>query len=74
MKLIAMATFSPSSSSCDTTREEHGVKFSLEHKISRIGTQITRIRKDENIELCDIVKLFYCAKLKKQNITKRHMS
>jgi len=49
---------------CDTNREEHGAKTSLEHKIqallSCIGTQITRIRKNENTELCDIVKLFYC--------------
>jgi len=51
---------------CDTTREEYGAKTSLEHKIqallSCIRTQITRIRKNENTELCDIVKLFYCAK------------
>jgi len=50
---------------CDTTREERGAKTSLEHKIqallSCIGTQITRIRNNENTELCDIVKLFYCA-------------
>ena len=26
-----------------------------------IGKQIKRIRKNENTELCDIVKLFYCA-------------
>jgi len=55
---------------CDTTREERGVKTSLEHKIegllSCIRTQITRIRKNENTELCDIVKLFYCKKCSKQ--------
>jgi len=51
---------------CDTNREEHGAKTSLEHKIegllSCIQEQITRIRENENTELCDIVKLFYCAK------------
>jgi len=50
---------------CDTNREELGAKTSLEHKIHAllecIATQIARIRKDENVELCDIVKLFYCA-------------
>ena len=49
---------------CDTTREDYGAKTSLEHKIrvllSCIGTQITRIRNNENTELCEIVKLFYC--------------
>jgi len=54
---------------CDTNREEYGAKTSLEHKIqallSCIGTQITRIRKNENTELCDIVKLFYCKKCSK---------
>jgi len=51
---------------CDTTREQHGAKTSLEHKIQGlmecIGTQITRIRNNENTELCEIVKLFYCKK------------
>jgi len=51
---------------CDTTREQHGVKTSLDHKIqallSCIGTQIARIRNNENTELCEIVKLFYCKK------------
>ena len=41
-------------------------KTSLEHKIQAlllcIGTQIARIRNNENIELCEIVKLFYCKK------------
>jgi len=54
---------------CDTIREEHGAKTSLEHKIQAlllcIGTQITRIRKNENTKLCDIMKLFYCAKCSK---------
>jgi len=49
---------------CDTTREQHGAKTSLDHKIqallSCIGTQIARIRNNENTELCEIVKLFYC--------------
>jgi len=49
---------------CDTNREEHGAKTTLEHKINAlllcIGKQIKRIRKNENTELCDIVKLFYC--------------
>jgi len=47
---------------CDTNREELGAKTFLEHKIHAllecIATQIARIRKDENVELCDIVKLF----------------
>ena len=51
---------------CDTTREDYGAKTSLDHKIqallSCIGTQITRIRNNENTELCEIVKLFYCKK------------
>ena len=51
---------------CDTNREDYGAKTSLEHKIqallSCIGTQITRIRNNENTELCEIVKLFYCKK------------
>jgi len=51
---------------CDTTREEYGAKTSLDHKIQAllecIGTQITRIRNNENTELCEIVKLFYCKK------------
>jgi len=50
---------------CDTNREEYGAKTSLEHKIQGllecIRIQIERIRKNENTELCDIVKLFYCA-------------
>ena len=50
---------------CDTNREEHGAKTSLEHKIRAllecIATQIARIEKNENTELCDVVKLFYCA-------------
>jgi len=49
---------------CDTNREDYGAKTSLDHKIqallSCIGTQITRIRHNENTELCEIVKLFYC--------------
>jgi len=44
----------------------HGAKTSLDHRIQAllecIGTQITRIRNNENTELCDIVKLFYCKK------------
>jgi len=51
---------------CDTTREQLGAKTSLDHKIqgllSCIGTQIARIRNNENTELCEIVKLFYCKK------------
>jgi len=51
---------------CDTNREQYGAKTSLDHKIqallSCIGTQITRIRNNENTELCEIVKLFYCKK------------
>ena len=54
---------------CDTNREERGAKTSLEHKIQAllecIRTQITRIRNNENTELCDIVKLFYCVKCSK---------
>jgi len=50
---------------CDTNREEYGAKTSLEHKIQSllecIATQIARIEKNANTELCDIVKLFYCA-------------
>jgi len=50
---------------CDTNREECGAKTSLEHKIHAlldcITIQIARIEKNENKELCDIVKLFYCA-------------
>jgi len=50
---------------CDTNREEHGAKTTLEHKIQAlllcIGMHIKRIRKNENTKLCDIVKLFYCA-------------
>jgi len=49
---------------CDTTREQLGAKTSLDHKIQVllecIGTQIARIRNNENTELCEIVKLFYC--------------
>ena len=54
---------------CDANREEHGANTSLEHKIqgplSCIGIQITRIGNNENTELCDIVKLFYCIKCSK---------
>ena len=50
---------------CDTNRQEHGAKTSLEHKshalLERIATQIARIEKNKNTELCDIMKLFYCA-------------
>jgi len=49
---------------CDTNREEHGAKTSLENKIQVllqcIGTQIEKIRKSNNTDLCDVVKLFYC--------------
>jgi len=48
----------------DTNREELGAKTTLEHKINAlllcIGTHIHRIRKTENTELFEIVKLFYC--------------
>jgi len=44
---------------CDTNREERGAKTSLEHKIHAllecIATQIAKIRKNENTEICDIV-------------------
>ena len=50
---------------CDTNREERDAKTSLEHKIHAllecIAIQIARIEENENKELCDIVKLFYCA-------------
>ena len=50
---------------CDTNREGHGAKTSLEHKIQAllgcITAQIARIRKDENTDICEIVKLFFCA-------------
>jgi len=48
----------------DTNREELGAKTNLDHKIEAllicIGTQIERIRNNENTELCEIVWLFYC--------------
>ena len=48
----------------DTNREELGAKTTLEHKIEAlllcIGTQIDRIRNNENAELCEIVWLFHC--------------
>ena len=48
----------------DTNREELGAKTTLDHKIKAlllcIGMHIHRIRKTENTELFQIVKLFYC--------------
>jgi len=47
----------------DTNREKLGAKTSLDHKIEAlllcIGTQIERIRNNENTELCEIVWLFH---------------
>jgi len=48
----------------DTNREELKAHTSLDHKIQRlllcIGNQIEKIRKSNNTDLCEIVKLFYC--------------